>query len=91
MSRKMQGQYSGARSQEIVGRMHKMVGKLLLKEFVMIRSVVLLSILAIVGCKAEVNAPGVSVKVGPDGAKVSAPGVKVEAGSGGAKVDVEKK
>ncbi|HQR08132.1 MAG TPA: hypothetical protein PLN21_14990 [Gemmatales bacterium] len=57
----------------------------------MIRTMALLTILSVVGCKAEVNAPGVSVKVGPDGAKVNAPGVKVEAGPGGAKVDVEKK
>ncbi len=57
----------------------------------MIRTMLLLAVLAVVGCKAEVNAPGVSVKVGPDGAKVNAPGVKVEAGPGGTKVDVEKK
>jgi hypothetical protein len=57
----------------------------------MIRTILLMTFLAVVGCKAEVNAPGVSVKVGPDGAKVNAPGVKVEAGPGGTKVDVDKK
>lgn len=57
----------------------------------MMRTILLLALIAVVGCKAEVNAPGVSVKVGPDGAKVNAPGVKVEAGPSGAKVDVEKK
>ncbi|MFT3878600.1 MAG: hypothetical protein QM703_02950 [Gemmatales bacterium] len=56
----------------------------------MIRTILLLIVLAVVGCKAEVNAPGVSVKVGPDGAKVNAPGVKVEAGPDGAKVKVDK-
>lgn len=56
----------------------------------MIRAFLLMALLILVGCKAEVNAPGVSVKVGPDGAKVNAPGVKVEAGPGGAKVDVNK-
>ncbi len=47
--------------------------------------------LTVLGCKSEVNAPGVKVSVGPGGAKVDVPGVKVEAGPGGAKVDVEKK
>lgn len=33
-----------------------------------------------------VQAPGVNIKLGPDGASVQAPGVNVDAGAGGAKV-----
>ena len=57
----------------------------------MFRALLLLAMLVGMGCKTEVTAPGVKVKVDGDGAKVTAPGVKVEAGPGGTKVDVEKK
>jgi len=57
----------------------------------MMRCLLLLLLMTVVGCKSEVNAPGVNVKVGSDGVKVTAPGVKVDAGPGGAKVDIDKK
>ncbi len=60
-------------------------------ETVMFRTLLLVTILVGMGCKTEVTAPGVKVKVDGDGAKVTAPGVKIEAGPGGAKVDIEKK
>ena len=57
----------------------------------MLRFLGFIGIFFVLGCKTEVNAPGVKVKVGPDGVNVTTPGATVKAGPGGAKVDVDGK